>query len=171
MSKTLRARNGGSLSNVQPGIDFFHELKKAGNFIPVDGTPQTVASGQTPIVIDWDYLNLAYRKEFPAVHWQTVIPSDGVYGSFYCQAVNATAPHPNAARLWMEFLYSDQGQLLWLKGYSHPARFQDLAKRKKIPAALLKALPSAKLYARVKFASDAQQTAAKAKIAAGWPGI
>ena len=77
----------------------------------------------------------------------------------------------NAAKLWMEFLYSDQGQLIWLKGYSHPARFQDLAKRKKIPAALIKALPSPKLYARVKFASDAQQKAAKAKIAAGWPGI
>ena len=163
--------NGGSLNNIQPGIDFFHELKKAGNFIPVEGTPQTVASGQTPIVIDWDYLNLAYKKEFPAVHWATVIPSDGVYGSFYCQAINANAPHPNAVKLWMEFLYSDQGQLIWLKGYSHPARFQDLAKRKKIPAALIKALPSPKLYARVKFASDAQQTAAKAKIAAGWPGI
>jgi len=163
--------NGGSLSNVQPGIDFFHELKKAGNFIPVDGTPQTVASGQTPIVIDWDYLNLAYKKEFPAVHWATIIPSDGVYGSFYCQAINASAPHPNAAKLWMEFLYSDQGQLIWLKGYSHPARFQDLAKHKKIPKALIRALPSPKLYARVKFASDAQQKAAKAKIAAGWPGI
>ena len=163
--------NGGSLNNVQPGIDFFHELKKAGNFIPVDGTPQTVASGQTPIVIDWDYLNLAYRKEFPAVHWTTVIPSDGVYGSFYCQAINASAPHPNAAKLWMEFLFSDQGQLIWLKGYSHPARFQDLAKHKKIPAALIRALPSSKLYARVKFASDAQAVAAKAKIAAGWPNI
>ena len=163
--------NGGSLSDVGPGIDFFRQLKKAGNFIPVDGTPQTVASGQTPIVIDWDYLNLGYRKLYPAAQWRTVIPSDGVYGSFYCQAVSASAPHPNAARLWLEFLYSDQGQLLWLKGYSHPARFQDLAKRKKIPAALLKALPSSKLYARVKFASDAQQTAAKAKIAAEWPTI
>jgi putative spermidine/putrescine transport system substrate-binding protein len=161
--------NGGSLNDVGPGIDFFSRLKKAGNFIPVDATPQTVASGQTPIVIDWDYLNLAYRKEFPAVKWATIIPSDGVYGSFYCQAISAYAPHPNAARLWMEFLYSDQGQLLWLKGYSHPARFQDLAKRKKIPRALLTALPSAKLYARVKFASDAQQKAAKAKIAAEWP--
>jgi putative spermidine/putrescine transport system substrate-binding protein len=163
--------NGGSLNNVGPGIDFFRQLKKAGNFIPVDGTPQTVASGQTPIVIDWDYLNLGYRKLYPAAAWRTVIPTDGVYGSFYCQAINASAPHPNAARLWLEFLYSDQGQLLWLKGYSHPARFQDMAKRKKIPAALLKALPYSKLYARVRFASDAQQTAAKAKIAAGWPGI
>ena len=163
--------NGGSVNNIGPGIDFFRQLKKAGNFIPVEGTPQTVASGQTPIVIDWDYLNLAYRKEFPAVNWRTVVPSDGVYGSFYCQAVSASAPHPNAARLWMEFLYSDQGQLLWLKGYSHPARFQDLARHKKIPAALLKALPSAKIYAKVKFANDAQQKAAKAKVAAEWPTI
>src|SRR5438128_8105548 len=99
--------NGGSLNDIGPGIDFFAKLKKSGNFIPVQGTPQTVASGQTPIVIDWDYLNIAYRKEFPAVHWTTVIPSDGVYGSFYCQAINASAPHPNAAKLWMDFLFSD----------------------------------------------------------------
>jgi putative spermidine/putrescine transport system substrate-binding protein len=162
--------NGGSLNDVGPGISFFHELKKAGNFIPVDATPQTVASGQTPIVIDWDYLNLAYAKEFPAVHWKVSLDPKP-YGSFYCQAINATAPHPNAAKLWMEFLYSDQGQLIWLKGYSHPARFQNLAKRKKVPAALLKALPSAKLYAKVKFATEAQQVAAKAKIAAEWPSI
>ena len=163
--------SGGSVNDIEPGIEFFRKLKKAGNFIPVQGTPQTVASGQTPIVIDWDYLNIAYRKEFPAANWRTVIPADGVYGAYYCQAINATAPHPNAARLWMEFLYSDQGQLLWLKGYSHPIRFQNLAKTKKIPAKLLKALPSAKLYAKVKFANDAQQTAAKAKIAAEWPTI
>ncbi len=119
--------NGGSLNDVGPGIDFFAKLKAAGNWIPVDASPQTVASGQTPIVIDWDYLNLAYGPEFPAAKWKTVLPSDGVYGAYYCQAINATAPHPWAARLWEEFLYSDQGQLLWLKGYSHPARFQDLS--------------------------------------------
>ena len=120
-------------------------------------------------MIDWDYLNLAYAPEFPAAKWKVVIPSDGVYGAYYCQAINANAPHPWAARLWEEFLYSDQGQLLWLKGYSHPARFQDLAKRKKIPAKLLRALPSAALYKRVRFATSAQQTAAKAKIASEWP--
>jgi putative spermidine/putrescine transport system substrate-binding protein len=163
--------NGGSVNNISPGIDFFRRLKAAGNFIPVDGTPQTVASGQTPIVIDWDYLNLAYRKQFPAVNWRTAVPSDGVYGAHYCQAISAFAPHPNAAKLWMEFLYSDQGQLIWLKGFSHPARFQNLAKRKKIPKALIAALPSSKLYAKVKFATVAQQTAAKAKIAAEWPTI
>ena len=161
--------NGGSLNDVGPGIDFFAQLKKSGNFIPVQSTPQTVASGQTPISIDWDYLNLVYVKEAPAAHWKVSVPSDGVYGAYYCQAINATAPHPNAARLWQEFLYSDQGQLLWLKGFSHPARFQDLAARKAIPKNLLAALPSASIYANVKFANSAQQTKAKNLIAQQWP--
>jgi putative spermidine/putrescine transport system substrate-binding protein len=161
--------NGGSLNDVGPGIDFFAQLKKAGNFITVQSTPQTVASGQTPISIDWDYLNLAYVKEFPAANWKVTVPSDGVYGAYYCQAINATAPHPWAARLWQEFLYSDQGQLLWLKGFSHPARFQDLARRKVIPKSLLTALPAASIYSQVKFASSGQQTRAKALIAQEWP--
>jgi putative spermidine/putrescine transport system substrate-binding protein len=161
--------NGGSVSNVGPGIDYFAKLKSSGNYITVQSTPQTVASGQTPISIDWDYLNLGYVKEFPAADWKVTIPKDGVYGSFYAQAINAQAPHPYSARLWEEFLYSDQGQLLYLKGFSHPIRFQDLSKRKVIPAALLSALPAASLYKNVKFASDAQQTTAKNLIAKDWP--
>ena len=66
--------NGGSLNDVGPGIDFFAKLKQVGNFIPVQSTPQTVASGQTPISIDWDYLNLAYTKQFPAANWKTTDP-------------------------------------------------------------------------------------------------
>jgi putative spermidine/putrescine transport system substrate-binding protein len=160
---------GGTLSDVGPGIDFFAAMKKSGNFIPVQTTPQTVASGQTPISIDWDYNNLAYVKEFPAANWGVTIPSDGVYAGYYAQAINATAPHPWAARLWEEFCYSDQGQLIWLKGFSHPARFNDLAQRKVLPKNLLAALPSPALYAKVKFASLSQQTNAKAKIASEWP--
>ena len=161
--------NGGSAKDVGPGIDWWAQLKKSGNYIPIQTTPQTVASGQTPISIDWDYNNLAYVSEFPAARWKVNIPSDGVYGGYYVQAINATAPHPWAARLWEEFLFSDQGQILWLKGFAHPARFNDLAKRNKIPKALLNALPPAALYAKAKFASVAQQTAAKNKIVAEWP--
>src|SRR3954470_6874255 len=161
--------NGGSLSDVQAGIDFFASLKKAGNFIPVQTTPQTVASGQTPINIDWDYNNLAYIKGAPSAKWGVSIPSDGVYGGYYAQAVNASSPHPYAARLWQDFMFSDQGQVIFLKGFTHPARFNDLAKRKKLPASLLKALPAPALYAKAQFASIPQQTAAKAKIATDWP--
>jgi putative spermidine/putrescine transport system substrate-binding protein len=161
--------NGGSASDVGPGIDFFAQLKKSGNFIPVQTTPATVASGQTPISIDWDYNNLAYIKGAPSARWGVSIPSDGVYGGYYAQAVNATAPHPYAARLWQEFIYSDQGQILYLKGFAHPARFNDLAQRKVLPKSLLSALPAPSLYAKAKFASIGQQTKAKALIAAQWP--
>ncbi len=160
--------NGGSLSNVQPGIDYFAKLKSIGNFIPVESTPQTVQSGQTPISIDWDYLNLAYVAEFPSAKWTVGVPADGIYGGYYCQAINSAPPHPWAARLWQEFIYSDQGQLIWLKGFTHPARFTDLARRKVIPASLLKALPAPAAYAKVKFASLAQQLKAKALINAQW---
>jgi putative spermidine/putrescine transport system substrate-binding protein len=161
--------NGGSLSDIGPGIDFFARLKQAGNFIPVQATPQTIASGQTPITIDWDYLNLAYIKEFPAARIAVSIPTRGVYGAYYCQAINNWAPHPWAARLWQEFLYSDAGQLLWLKGFSHPARFADMVKRKVVPRAMINALPAANLYAQVRFASAGQLNAARAKIASEWP--
>ena len=161
--------NGGSLNNISPGIDFFARLKQAGNFVPVNATPQTIASGQTPVVIDWDYLNLGYAKEFPAARIQTTIPSTGVYGAHYCQAISNWAPHPWAARLWQEFLYSDAGQLLWLKGYSHPARFTDMVRRKVIPRALITALPAAAIYSRVRFASPTQNTRARTTINAEWP--
>ena len=161
--------NGGSLSNVGPGVDWFAKAKSLGNFIPVQTTPQTVASGQTPISIDWDYNNFAYIKEFPSASWKVILPSDGQYASYYCQAVNATAPHPWAARLWQEFLYSDQGQILYLKGYAHPARIADLLARKAIAKSVTRSLPASWLNSKAKFASLGQQAKASAVINTEWP--
>jgi putative spermidine/putrescine transport system substrate-binding protein len=160
--------NGGSLNDITPGIDFFAKLNKAGKFQAVNVTPQTVASGQTPVTMDWDYNQLGNKATFTNFKWAVSVPKTGAYGGYYCQAINATAPHPWAARLWEEFLYSDQGQLLFLKGFAHPARFTDLVARKVVPKALLAALPAPSLYAGVKFASLAQITKAKAIVAAQW---
>jgi putative spermidine/putrescine transport system substrate-binding protein len=164
--------NGGSLDDIQPGIDFFKELKDLGNYIPVDATPATVANGQTPVTIDWDYLQIAYGAEFKSnITWEVTVPADAVVGNFYCQAINAEAPHPFAARLWQEFLYSDEGQLLWLKGFSHPARFQDMSDRGVVPQELLDQLPSAELYADVQFPTPEQNEAATTVIADGWGAV
>jgi putative spermidine/putrescine transport system substrate-binding protein len=164
--------NGGSLDDIQPGIDFFKELKDMGNFISVDATPATVANGQTPVTIDWDYLQIAYGSEFKSnITWEVTVPSDAAVGNFYCQAINANAPHPYAARLWQEFLYSDEGQLLWLKGFSHPARFQDMSDRGVIPQDLLSKLPSADLYASIEFPTNEQNDKATQVIADGWNAV
>ena len=50
--------NGGSLDNAQPGLDFWSNIVKAGNFVPVDANPATIVSGATPIALQWSYNGL-----------------------------------------------------------------------------------------------------------------
>jgi putative spermidine/putrescine transport system substrate-binding protein len=117
--------NGGSADDIAPGIEFFRQLKEAGNFLPVDPTPATIASGQTPVVIDWEYLNVAQRAALEGQReWTLVVPDGAIVGAYYVQAINKDAPHPAAARLWQEFLFSDEGQNIWLQGFARPVRLQ-----------------------------------------------
>ena len=132
--------NGGSVDDIAPGVDFFGRLKDAGNFLPVDSTPATIESGQTPVVIDWDYLNAAETKKLPT--WKVFVPSDALVGGYYFQAINKDGPHPAAARLWQEFLYSDEGQNLFLKGLARPVRADAMEKGGTVDKNLLSALPS-----------------------------
>jgi putative spermidine/putrescine transport system substrate-binding protein len=131
--------NGGSADDIKPGVDFFAELKKAGNFLPVDPTPATIESGQTPVVIDWDYLNAAESKKLKS--WKVVVPENAVVAGYYYQAINSDAPHPAAARLWQEYLYSDEGQNLWLGGGARPVRAEAMVKSGSIDQAAYSALP------------------------------
>lgn len=131
--------NGGSPDDIAPGVDFFGELKKAGNFLPVDPDSATIESGQTPVVIDWDYLGAAAAANVDT--WETVVPEEAVVAGYYYQAINADAPHPAAARLWQEFLYSDEGQNLWLKGGARPVRGDAMAEAGTIDEELWGALP------------------------------
>ena len=131
--------NGGSADDIAPGVDFFSKLKQAGNFIPVDPDSATIESGQTPVVIDWDYLGAAAAANVST--WKTVVPAESVVAGYYYQAINADAPNPAAARLWQEFLYSDEGQNLWLKGGARPVRGDAMAEAGTVDADLWGALP------------------------------
>jgi putative spermidine/putrescine transport system substrate-binding protein len=131
--------SGGSADDIAPGVDFFGKLKKAGNFLPVDPTSATIESGQTPVVIDWDYLNAAESKKLDS--WKVVVPDNAVIAGYYYQAVNADAPHPAAARLWEEYLYSDEGQNGWLGGGARPVRADAMVKAGTIDKAAYDALP------------------------------
>jgi putative spermidine/putrescine transport system substrate-binding protein len=131
--------NGGSVDDIAPGLNFFVKLKEAGNFVPVDPTPATIESGQTPVVIDWDYLNAAETKKIPT--WKVFVPSDALVGGYYFQAINSGGPHPAAARLWQEFLYSDEGQNLFLKGLARPVLADAMEKAGTVDKTLLEALP------------------------------
>ncbi|MFB1296543.1 ABC transporter substrate-binding protein [Mycobacterium sp. pW049] len=132
--------NGGSADDIAPGVDFFRRLNDAGNFLPVDPTPATIEAGQTPVVIDWDYLNSAETKKIPT--WKVFVPNDALVGGYYFQAINKDGPHPAAARLWQEFLYSDEGQNLYLKGLARPVRAEQMAEAGTVDKASFDALPA-----------------------------
>ena len=154
------------------GLKFFAELNAKGNFVPVIGKVGPLAQGSTPIIIRWDYNALADRDTLngnPPV--DVVVPKTGVVAGVYVQAISAYAPHPNAAKLWMEYLYSDEGQLGWLKGYCHPIRFNDLVKNGKVPQELLDKLPPAAAYEAAAFPSLDEQAAAKEAITKQWDTV
>jgi putative spermidine/putrescine transport system substrate-binding protein len=164
---TAALGNGGSADDIAPGVEFFKQLKKAGNFLPVDPTPATIESGQTPVVFDWDYLNAAQAAKLQGkLDWRVVIPKNAVYGSYYVQAINKDAPHPAAARLWEEFLYSDAGQNLWLQGFARPVRADAMIKAGTIDQSAYAKLP--KVPGTPVFMTMDQINAAKDYLASHW---
>jgi putative spermidine/putrescine transport system substrate-binding protein len=159
--------NGGSFSNIVPGIKFFAHLKAIGNFVPTAiGGPSTVQNGTTPILIWWDYL-LASEVKPVVPGFKIVIPSDSSFASYYDQAISATAPDPAAARLWEEFLYSTEGQNLWLQGYARPIELPTLVSNGTVDKAAYASLPPAPSGA-LTFPTQAQDAAAEAAITADW---
>jgi putative spermidine/putrescine transport system substrate-binding protein len=158
---------GGTADDISKGVDFFKALKTAGNFLPVDPTPATIKSGQTPVVLDWDYLNVAQGKKLTGtMKWKTVVPAGAVVGGYYMQAINKAAPHPAAARLWEEYLYSDEGQNLWLKGAARPVREAAMVAAGTIDKAAYAALPKA--VGTPVFLTKEQNDKAGAYLTANW---
>ncbi|MDX3587812.1 ABC transporter substrate-binding protein [Streptomyces europaeiscabiei] len=160
--------SGGSFDDIQPGLDFFAKLKKNGNYTPVESTPATVEKGETPISIDWDYLNAGYADEFKSkgVDWKVVVPEDGKFSQYYSQAINKDAPHPAAARLWQEYLYSAEGQNLWLAGYARPALMTAMEKAGTLDETAAAKLPE--VSGTPEFPTEDQQTKAKDVLGQGW---
>ncbi len=161
--------NGGTLDNAQPGLDFFKKLVTAGNFVPTVAKQGSVVSGETPIVITWSYLALADRDSLKGtVNIQVVIPATGKFGGIYVQGISKTAPHPNAAKLWEEYLYSDAGQLIWTGAYCYTTRYADLVTRNVIPADMKAKLPD---VTGTVFPSVAQLTTSKTLISGAWASV
>jgi putative spermidine/putrescine transport system substrate-binding protein len=156
--------NGGTLDDISKGVDWFHKLKQNGNWVPSKGTTATVKAGATPVLFEWDYLSQGHAHDVPT--WKVWLPTGQVVGSYYEQAISKTAPHPAAARLWEEYLYSAEAQNLFLKGGAHPIEQVAMTTAGTIDKAALSALPP--VNGSPVFMSDAQGATASAYLAAHW---
>jgi len=161
--------NGGTLDDAQPGLNYFAKLNKVGNLVPLISKNSLFATGEIPIRITWDYNALVAIDSLAGnPKAEVVIPTSGRLGLMYVQAISAYAPHPNAAKLWMEFLYSDEGQLIWMKGHCHPVREADLRTRRVIPKDLLTKVPD---VTGAVFPTTNQLRAAREWIANDWDKV
>jgi len=159
--------NGGSLDDAAPGLAFFKKLNDAGNFVPIIAKTANVAAGDSPIRIAYTYNALADKdslKGNPPI--TVVVPKTGRFGAMYVQAISAFAPHPNAAKLWEEYLYSDAGQNAWLKGYCNPIRYDDMVAKGTVDKAAQSALPDT---SGAKLPTLDQANKAFDVISKGWP--
>lgn len=157
-------QSGGTLDDFQPGIDFFSKLNKAGNFLTVNPTPATIASGETGVVFDWSYNNLAQAAVVPG--WKVTTLPGVAYISYYNQAINVDAPHPAAARLWQEFIFSPEAQNLFLAAGAYPVTIDAMVKAGTVDTAALDSvgeLPKDRVTPTV-----AQTDAANALLSKNW---
>lgn len=140
--------NGGSVSNVQAGINFYKKLKQAGNFNPIEAG----GAGDGPMAdkavlatVDWSYLEQAWKTELaksPGINWKVIVPQGRPYASYYAMAISAYAPHPAAARLWEEYLYGVQGSNIRAESGAVPSTWQAMVKAGTASAAAKAAIPT-----------------------------
>jgi putative spermidine/putrescine transport system substrate-binding protein len=164
------ARAGGDIEKApEAGLQFWKEMVDAGNFIPVISDQGRIAARETLITMEWDYLALANRDALAGnPELEIVVPNSGVIAGPYAGGISAYAPHPYAARLWWEFVMSDEGQNLYLKGYAHPIRFNDMVKRGVVPQEMLDKLPPAEAYEKATFLTVDQLQVSNTYITENW---
>ncbi|HEU4573257.1 MAG TPA: extracellular solute-binding protein [Candidatus Limnocylindrales bacterium] len=160
--------NGGDETNIDPGLKYFDDLNKLGNLTSVAPSKANVEKGEAKIAILWDYNSLPMRDDLasksPAVPITVVIPSDGSTQAPYCHIINKYSAHPNAAKLFREYILTDEAQVLQAQKYARP-----LVKGVQIPSDLASKFPPESQYGAVKPIKDWKAAAdAIARLATDW---
>lgn len=158
---------GGHSAGIAAGVAWFRKLKTTGNLSSVTATAATIKAGTTPVVFNWDYLNQPAATGVRG--WKTFIPPGVTLGGYYAQAINKNAPHPAAARLWEEYLYSQAkngGQNQFLQAGARPAELASMTANGTINAAAAVRLPKA--LGPPVFLTPALATSAASYLAANW---
>ena len=116
--------NGGTVGDLTKGVDYFSQAQDAGNFRRSTPPPPPSSPGRPRSSSTGTTSTPAQTAKLPT--WKVDGAQGGRRRRLLLPGVNADAPHPAAARLWQEYLYSDEGQNLWLMGGARPVRFSPM---------------------------------------------
>jgi ABC-type Fe3+ transport system substrate-binding protein/WD40 repeat protein len=160
----------GNLADPWAGLLYFRRLNEAGRLMPHLGSWRTLDFEGNSVQAWWDF-NAVLNQEFNGPATTTVLPASGVVAGVFVQGISAFAPHPNAARLFEEFLLSDEGQLLLLEGHAHPARLDDLVQRAVVSDQQLANLLAVPPEVEICFPTPEELQAVRAVCAEQWENI
>ena len=124
----VNALKGGDLNNLQPGLDFFKELKDAGNLTQEGRDQRHYRLRPDRCGFDWTYNQASYEasleRQGRGLEYMTFPEAQVV--SYYNQSINKDAPHPAAAPPVDGVPVQPEAQNLWLKGGSNPILLQSM---------------------------------------------
>jgi len=156
---------GGDETRLAPALAAFAPLAKQRRLVSTNGTPALMERGEADVFILWDFNALSYRDKIPnAADYEILIPSDGSVTSGYTTIINRNAPHPNAAMLAREYIFSDAGQIQLARGNARPIRADSLA----MPDDVRKKLIDGKQYAKARAVRPAIWTDEVKKLPRAW---
>lgn len=101
---------GGDLNNLDPAFDFWTQMAEDGRINTLDILQQNFETGEIPVGVIWSFTAIPYKDQITKYKLQANIPTDGSIMSGYASVINKYAPHPCAAALAREYIFSDEGQ-------------------------------------------------------------
>jgi putative spermidine/putrescine transport system substrate-binding protein len=115
--------SGGDETNMAPGTDLAKKI--VANFAAAEGNAQTLEKGEVPIQIKYDYnCNAAAAKvKEKGINAEVVIPGVSIYAPSALMLNKYHINKMDAAKLFMEYVLSDEGQEIFAKFGARPIRF------------------------------------------------
>jgi putative spermidine/putrescine transport system substrate-binding protein len=155
--------NGGDMDRPQPGVDYLQKLHKAGNVLRVVGTTPYAQflKGEIPVWIGYENDGLKAKYiDGMGDDMAIVIPAEASAAAPYAISLVKNAAHPNAAKLWLNYIMTDAGQTTFAEGFVRPS-----VDGVKLSAEVAGKLPNAP---QIKPVDVAKAKAAKTAIDAAW---
>jgi putative spermidine/putrescine transport system substrate-binding protein len=111
---------GGGEDNLQPAFDLFAKLAEQKRLLTIGANPGNMEKGEIEVGIVWDFNALNYRNLVGKDKFDVVIPADGSVTSGYTTTINAYAKRPNIAKMVREYIFSEEGQINFARGFARP---------------------------------------------------
>jgi putative spermidine/putrescine transport system substrate-binding protein len=114
--------HGGDQDNLTPGIEYAKKL--IGQFTAAEGNSQTFEKGEVPIQLKHDFNLIAMVRDVQAkgTNAEVIIPGVSIYMPSAIMANKYNLAKMNIAKLMLDFVLSDTGQIAFAKFGARPMR-------------------------------------------------